>query len=198
MLGNHEEPFFPFNTGRENNFRLILPQALGFIKVDAMLVKISHAFMGIVFKHLISTPTVHHLYTNYIPIQQFPMKTLIEKEKALHQPHIRTSAEQLKALLHPSFLEVGRDGDSFDLESIISLLEEEESSDFLIHSQDYQSSELAPDVYLLLYNSVQIDSDGSYNHYAKRSSIWVKDQNHWKMKYHQGTRCKPFPIENQS
>ncbi len=122
------------------------------------------------------------------------MQILIDQEKALHQYDIRHSEIDIQGLLHPTFLEVGRSGETYNFDSIVELMLAEELSDFEIHSQDYECIDLEAKVKLLLYKSAHINSDGSINSYTKRSSIWVLVQDKWQMKYHQGTPCQAFGL----
>ena len=122
------------------------------------------------------------------------MNIIIEREIALHQYEIRTDKNRVVELLHPDFKEVGESGNSYNLKSILDLLGNEKPNGSQIHSQDFESSSLAPDIYLLLYKSATIDKTGKSSHFAKRSSIWVQNKNDWQMKYHQGTACNPFVI----
>ncbi|MGY0216494.1 nuclear transport factor 2 family protein [Endozoicomonadaceae bacterium StTr2] len=126
------------------------------------------------------------------------MNIIIEHEIALHQYEVRTNREQVLKLLHPDFQEVGESGNSYNLSSILELLGSEQPSGNRIHSQDYESIKLGPDVYLLLYKSATVDSEGHSSHFAKRSSIWMLTETGWQMKYHQGTPCEPFLLRQQS
>ncbi|WP_299020116.1 nuclear transport factor 2 family protein [uncultured Photobacterium sp.] len=125
------------------------------------------------------------------------MNILIEQEIALHQHDIRSNKVKAERFLHPDFREVGISGMCFDYNSIMAMMGEEEPSSLRIHSQDFECVELEPTVILLLYKSAFIDDSGDYNHFAKRSSIWVLNGQQWQMKYHQGTVCEPFEIKTE-
>ena len=122
------------------------------------------------------------------------MDLLIEQEIALHKFETRTNKAEIERLLHPEFREVGKSGNSYDFQSIIELMDNEEPLGNYIHSQDYECVELEHSVMLLLYKSATIDNLGTVSHFAKRSSIWILNETQWKMKYHQGTACEPFQI----
>lgn len=126
------------------------------------------------------------------------MKFLIEQEVLLQQYETRQNEHEVMRLLHPDFVEVGRSGRSFDLQSILELMENEEPSTGKIHSQSFECIALEPSVQLLLYKSAWVDSKGSASLYTKRSSIWVFTGEKWQLKYHQGTPCEPFRIEVES
>jgi hypothetical protein len=122
------------------------------------------------------------------------MKVLVELEIALHQHEVRTDKAQIARLLHREFSEVGESGRTYDFQTIWDSVLNTESSETVIHSQDFECVELSSEVMLLLYKSATLDAQGYYSHFAKRSSIWVLNDGQWQMKYHQGTSCEPFEI----
>lgn len=123
------------------------------------------------------------------------MEVLIEQEIALHQYEIRQNLNEVQRLLHSSFKEVGRSGRSFDYAAIIEMLQSEEPADGYIHSQEFECIALEPSVQLLLYKSAWISKTGAISAYTKRSSIWVFTGQCWQMKYHQGTPCEAFELQ---
>ncbi|KLN66579.1 MULTISPECIES: nuclear transport factor 2 family protein [Vibrio] len=124
------------------------------------------------------------------------MDILIEQEKALHQFSVRQDNTERERLIHPTFREVGKSGTSFDFATIVEMMEGEETSEVVIHSQDYECIQLEPSVQLLLYKSALISVDGEVSNYAKRSSIWAFTGCNWQLKYHQGTPCPAFEFES--
>lgn len=123
------------------------------------------------------------------------MKILIEQEIALQQYEVRQNRQEVMRMLHPEFIEVGRSGRSFDLPSILDLMESEPPSTGQIHSQEFECVMLEPSVQLLLYKSAWIDDKGIASLFTKRSSIWVFTGEGWQLKYHQGTPCESFTVE---
>ena len=81
-------------------------------------------------------------------------------EVELHQPSTRHDPSRVSALLHDSFLEIGRSGSSYDRAAIIDLLASEESSARVI-AQDFAVVELGMDAALLTYRSAVLDEDGN-------------------------------------
>ena len=114
-------------------------------------------------------------------------------ELSLHQPDVRSYKESLELLLHPSFKEIGYSGVSYSLSSTLESLKHESISGSVpvIWSQDYEFSDLAPEIVQLWYLSAQV-KEGQLVRHAKRTSIWVKDAAVWRMKYHQATPVSPF------
>jgi len=122
------------------------------------------------------------------------MDILIEQEIALHQVWFNTDKSVVERLLHPDFREVEESGRSFQFNEIISFMDDEKHSEDSIHAQDYEFIQLESNSIILLYKSALLKSTGEYSGFAKRSSIWVKSNNCWQMKYHQGTECEVFEI----
>ncbi|MGR5414245.1 DUF4440 domain-containing protein [Vibrio astriarenae] len=123
------------------------------------------------------------------------MDILVEQEVALHQYEIRQNSADRERLIHPQFTEVGKSGTSYDYYSIIEMMKSEEPSNSRVHSQRYECIQLESSVNLLKYESAIIDEIGEVSGYAKRSSIWVFTGTSWQLKYHQGTPCLPFELE---
>ncbi|CAM3043967.1 DUF4440 domain-containing protein [Vibrio neptunius] len=123
------------------------------------------------------------------------MEFLIEQEVLLQQYEVRHNESEVVRLLHPDFVEVGRSGKSFDLKSILEMMKGETPSIGKIHSQSFECVALEPSVQLLMYKSVWIDANGNASLFTKRASIWVFTGEKWQLKYHQGTPCEPFRIE---
>lgn len=122
------------------------------------------------------------------------MDILIEQEIELHQYQTRQNKADLDRLIHPSFTEVGKSGDSYDFTSIIQMMDLEEPSDIRVHSQKYECIQLEPSIQLLKYESALVSESGEVSDYAKRCSIWTFTGTCWKLRYHQGTQCEPFKL----
>ncbi|WP_022942392.1 DUF4440 domain-containing protein [Psychromonas hadalis] len=122
------------------------------------------------------------------------MDIIIKQEIDLHQIWFRNNKSVVKRLLHPEFREVEESGRSYNFNEIVSLTDNEKHSEDRVHSQDYECINLEKNVILLLYKSALLKPSGEYGSFTKRSSIWVKSDSQWQMKYHQGTSCKAFKI----
>jgi len=123
------------------------------------------------------------------------MQQLIGYETALHYAEVRRNQVAVKKLISPDFREIGISGRSFDFNMIIALMQSEENNEQQIHSQDYQCTALSESVRLLLYRTAHCDRQGNYSDFCKRVSIWVLNNEQWQMKYHQGTPCETFEID---
>lgn len=120
------------------------------------------------------------------------MDKIRELETALHHPEIRTNREQLMRLLHPEFVEIGYSGRTYDFDTIINSLLDEEPSAYTMWSQNFETTQLADDVFLLIYEQARIDEHGILSRHAKRSSVWTKNNDQWQIIFHQGTPTEPF------
>ncbi|WP_047691013.1 nuclear transport factor 2 family protein [Vibrio sp. ZOR0018] len=122
------------------------------------------------------------------------MDILVEQEIELHQYEIRKNRADIERLIHPSFTEVGKSGNSFNFNSIIEMMSSEKPSNFHVHSQQYECIQLEPSVQLLKYESALVKESGEVSDYAKRCSIWAFTGSCWQLKYHQGTPCAAFEL----
>ncbi len=124
------------------------------------------------------------------------MDILIEQEIELHQYQTRQNQSELDRLIHLSFTEVGKSGNSYDFAAIIEMMAMEEPSDIRVHSQKYECIQLEPSVQLLKYETAHVSKSGEISDYAKRCSIWAFMGTSWQLKYHQGTPCAPFKLDH--
>ncbi len=125
------------------------------------------------------------------------MKILIEQEMALHQPKVRENLDEVKRLLHPDFVEVGKTGLTYSFVDMTEV-KVEMDSELGLHSQDFFCVKLKSSVQLLMYKTAAQDKKGGYLDYAKRSSIWTCSDEGWQLIYHQGTLCPEFEIKTAS
>ena len=107
-------------------------------------------------------------------------------EVELHHPGVRCSRERLEELLHPDFHEVGRSGRAYSRETIVNFLAAQESQP-AVASDAFSVSELSPGVALLSYRSAHVDQGKSLVNHTLRSSVWIRTDAGWQLRYHQGT-----------
>jgi hypothetical protein len=110
---------------------------------------------------------------------------LCDLERELHTAEARRDAARLKVLLHPHFEEFGRSGKRHTLSDVIVEFSEHDPPQ--IHVQDFELAELAAGVALLTYRSAHIDESGALLRQSLRSSVWLKTDVGWQMRFHQGT-----------
>ncbi|MBL0085203.1 MAG: DUF4440 domain-containing protein [Ideonella sp.] len=107
-------------------------------------------------------------------------------EVELHHPGVRCSRDRLEHLLHPEFHEVGRSGRSYNREVIVSYLAAHESHP-VVASEAFSVAELGAGVALLKYRSAHVDPTNALVNHTLRSSIWLRTEVGWQLRYHQGT-----------
>jgi hypothetical protein len=114
------------------------------------------------------------------------LATLQALETELHHPGVRLDVARLEQLLHPDFHEVGRSGRAYDRATVIRVLSTQAASPPVV-SSGFAVAPLADGVALLTYVSAQRREDGGLEHPTHRSSLWVRDGDSWRVRYHQGT-----------
>lgn len=92
----------------------------------------------------------------------------------------------MELLLHPDFLECGRSGTRYTRDDILKELSAESILP-VVHAQDFDLVILAENVALLTYLSAHVDAEGNLGRHALRSSLWVRTDVGWQMRFHQGT-----------
>lgn len=115
-------------------------------------------------------------------------QTLRRLELALQSASVRSSAEQLDALIAEDFREFGSSGRVYDKADVISALLDTESND-PAEMQDFLVNALSDTIVLATYTSVRPSSLGKTK--TRRSSLWRLSGRNWQMVFHQGT---PIPL----
>ena len=108
-------------------------------------------------------------------------KALLEAEKALADPDVRSSPRRVEQLLHPDFTEIGSSGDVYDRDEMIEMITSETPGGVVM--RDFRVRLLSRDTVLVTYRSI-----GTSGREARRSSIWVDEGSGWRLIHHQGTR----------
>ena len=104
-------------------------------------------------------------------------------ERELLEPAVRADRAQLDSLLTNDFHEVGSRGWSFGKPDVLARLPEE--SGIAFRASDMLAHTLAPDVILVTYTAERTHQGLTARSF--RSSVWVKTNGGWQMRYHQGT-----------
>ncbi len=118
---------------------------------------------------------------------------IIKLEKSLFSASTRTSFDKLDSLICDDFIEVGASGIRFDKAHVLSRLPTEAPP--AIKATGFELIVLGPNSVQLLYRSVMNKADGSKPIYSHRCSIWQQTKGQWQMRYHQGTKCQPFSLD---
>lgn len=114
-------------------------------------------------------------------------------EIQLHDRPLRSDMGRLRALLHQDFMEFGRSGGVHaKADTVVSLAAE--ASPRLV-ADGFALVRLGPDSALLTYRSASLAEDGTAGRHALRSSVWLRTNLGWQMRFHQGTPTEPFAMD---
>lgn len=117
---------------------------------------------------------------------------LIELERSLFDPSVRSDTTRLGTLLHDEFTECGRSGNVYNRSEIMASVTGE-VMDFTIWSQGFRIIPLSETTALLTYFSAREDQHGELSMHAFRSSLWLQTPQGWKLRFHQATAIGAFP-----
>jgi hypothetical protein len=109
---------------------------------------------------------------------------LAAREPIFHRGEFGTTRTDFEEMAVEDFREVGASGRSYSRAYVLDQLEERHANP---HADVFEASEfhcrrLAPDVYLLTYTLLQDNARKT-----RRSTIWQRAGESWKIVYHQGT-----------
>jgi hypothetical protein len=120
------------------------------------------------------------------------MRTVIERELRLLQPQVRAATGEVEALLHPEFCEFGASGRRWSRADMIAALAAEQpgaeqpgGEEPAITATELTGVRLAADVIHLTYVSQRGERR------ARRSSVWLRTEDGWRVYFHQGTLIPP-------
>ena len=111
--------------------------------------------------------------------------TLLALELALARRDEAAIPGGYEAVLAPDFLEIGSSGRLWTRAEILAALHAEPPNPS-ISIEAFEIADLGPDLILASYDTLGITSDGEARR-GRRSSIWVRQDDHWQLRFHQGT-----------
>ncbi len=105
-------------------------------------------------------------------------------EPIFHWPPKEMSRDALEKMTADDFWEVGASGRRYARQFVFKVLDERKAKPEpdVWETSDFHCRKLADDVYLLTYTLLQ---DGT--RLTRRSTIWQRAEDGWKIIYHQGT-----------
>lgn len=107
---------------------------------------------------------------------------LYELEESLWRPETRFDRDYMDELLAEDFFEFGRSGRTYEREETLSVARQE--IDIELPLKDFRIHAVSDGVVLVTYISeVEYDEIEVGN----RSSLWVREESDWKLRFHQGT-----------
>jgi len=108
-------------------------------------------------------------------------------EQSLLNMAVRRNEDRLRQLLAEDFLEFGSSGRVWTRKSIIDMLATE--TNFRPPEiEEFQCSMIGEKTALVTYRTVRVDVATGERLASLRSSIWVRRDGEWRMRFHQGTR----------
>jgi len=111
------------------------------------------------------------------------MQEIYELELRLLSREVRSSPEELDALLADGFVEIGSSGRLYTKDEIMRSLPDEAEAKFIV--SDFAARPLSTGTVLATYKVEKILAGGSV--FSFRSSIWYFTGEGWQMIFHQGT-----------
>jgi hypothetical protein len=112
---------------------------------------------------------------------------LVKREPIFHRPEFGTTRAEFERMTVADFWEVGASGRRYTRDFVLDTLEERYRSPIVEvwETTDFQCRRLARGVYLLTYTLLQENTRKT-----RRSTIWQRTEEGWKIVYHQGTMAQ--------
>ena len=117
------------------------------------------------------------------PRHQQTLQELMRREPIFHRPEFGTTRGDFEKMTEIDFWEVGASGRRYSRAYVLDNLEKRyaEPHDDPWETREFQCREVAPNNYLLTYTLIQGPR------VTRRSTIWRRHGQDWKIVYHQGT-----------
>jgi len=120
-------------------------------------------------------------------LEKNDIEKLHELEESLWKSETRFNEEYMRTIMAKDFFEFGRSGKIYSIDELLSASYQEIGAKLPL--KDFAIHEIDEKVVLITYISeVQHDEIEIGN----RSSLWIKSDSGWKLKFHQGTPTKLY------
>jgi hypothetical protein len=112
------------------------------------------------------------------------LQQLQQREPVFHRLEPGATRADLEAMTDPEFCEIGASGRRYGREYVLDVLEKrfENPGDDIWEVSDFHCQALSRDTYLVTYTLLQ-----QKQRLTRRSSIWRRSGQTWRILYHQGT-----------
>jgi hypothetical protein len=129
------------------------------------------------------TPTTEFAPTTSPELSEI-LAELTRLEPIFHRPEFGTTRADLEKMIAEDFWEVGASGRRYSRAAALDVLERRSLAphEDVWETFDFNCHQLASDVFLLTYTLIQGNSRRT-----RRSTIWQRTANGWKIVFHQGT-----------
>lgn len=121
---------------------------------------------------------------------QTVLEELQRREPIFHRPEFGTTRADFAGMMDNEFREIGASGRCYSREYVLDVLEERwrDPPQEDLATSDFHCTEIAGDNYLLTYTLRQQDR------VTRRTTIWRKASDGWKIVFHQGTIVSDPPV----
>lgn len=118
------------------------------------------------------------------PALRSVLDELVSREPIFHRPEWGPTRAHFESMTMPDFWEVGASGRRYSRDYVLAELERRQAVQTVDvwEATGFHCRELAQDVYLLTYTLLQHN-----DRKTRRSTIWRRTQEGWKIVFHQGT-----------
>ncbi len=119
------------------------------------------------------------------------LEDLKNREPIFHHAKFGASQQDFANMVDDEFWEVGASGSRYSREYIIKMLVEryqDPNYEDIWETKDFHLLEIAPNNFLLTYTLLQGER------VTRRSTIWRRTSDGWKILYHQGTVVEGKPL----
>lgn len=119
------------------------------------------------------------------------VRRLRAMEESLWDESVRFDVTHMDALLHPDFLEFGQSGRTWDRAETLAV----EPAEIGVEPPlaDLEVDVLSTDVALVTYRVADRFGPGGSTRRSRRSSLWLRTPEGWRLRFHQGT---PEPTQD--
>lgn len=114
--------------------------------------------------------------------------TIYELETSLLKPEVRSSYEQLNNLLAEDFKEFGSSGLIYTKQNVLERLTVNQYK-VVYDVSNFEAKELSQDIVMTNFKTDRTIND-TEKLTSLRTSLWRKENNQWKIFFHQGTPIK--------
>ena len=112
-------------------------------------------------------------------------------EVELHTPAARGDEARLARLLHDDFREFGRSGAIYTKADTLAQLPAEIHHAVIV-ADLFVLRRLGDAAALLTYRAANQGTDGTFDRFTLRTSVWEHSSTGWQMSFHQGTPTAPY------
>jgi ribonuclease HI len=110
---------------------------------------------------------------------------LMRCERDLLDPVVRRDQAQVEALLAKDFQEFGSSGRVWDRQTIVNSLATEAYTAPTV--EQMHCTLITAEVALVTYRTVRIENSTGGRGEVLRCSLWIKESDNWRVRFHQGT-----------